>query len=128
MKKSIAILLLYTNLGLSVSSCYEQERNCEKFKVGTFEYQTFLNGELVTSKFIRTDSIEIDFFQNKIDTSSIRWVNNCECILQNKNPKTRSEEKALHIKILSTNTNEYTFEYGLVGATKKAKGTATKIN
>lgn len=128
MKKIFRIVLLVSSLSVVLSSCYEQERNCEKFKVGTFEYQTFLNGELVTSKFIRTDSTEIDFFQNKIDTSSIRWVNNCECILKNKNPKTRSEEKPLHIKILSTNNNEYTFEYGLVGSPTKAKGTATKTN
>lgn len=119
----IASLLL-----LLLGSCYQQERKCADFKTGTFEYQTFLNGELVTSKFVRTDSTEIDFFQNKVDTSSIRWVNDCECILKNLNPKKRSEEKPLHIKIITTNNNEYTFDYGLVGAKRKAKGTAIKIN
>jgi len=109
-------------------ACYQQERNCKKFKTGTFEYQTFLNGDIVNTQFIRTDSTEIDFFLNKADTSSIRWVNPCECVLKNLNPKKRSEEKPLHIKILTTNKNEYTFEYGLVGSSKKAKGTATKIN
>ncbi len=108
-------------------SCYEQKRDCERFRIGTFEYQSFLNGELVTSQFFRNDSIEIDYFQNKADTSSIRWVNKCECILRSLNPKKRSEEKPLHFKILTTTKNTYTFEYGLVGASKKAKGTATKI-
>ncbi len=119
------IILIFSSL---LISCYEQERNCSYFKIGTFEYQTFLNGELATSRFKRTDSIEIDYFKNKADTSSIRWVNDCECILRNLNPKKRSEEKPLHIKIITTNKNEYTFEYGLVGAERKAKGTATKIN
>lgn len=113
---------------LAFSSCYQQQKRCNHFKEGTFEYQTFLNGDLITSRFVRTDSIEIDYFQNKADTSSIRWVNDCECILKNLNPKKRSEEKPLHIKILTTTKNQYTFEYGLVGTSKKAKGTVTKIN
>jgi len=126
---------MFTNYWFKISlllllcaSCYQQERNCTKFKTGVFEYQTFLNGELATTRFIRTDSTEIDFFQNKADTSSIRWVNDCECVLKNLNPTKRSEEKPLHIKIITTTNNEYTFEYGLVGAKRKAKGTATKIN
>ena len=121
-------VIIYMLLIISIVSCYEQERNCEKFKVGTFEFQTLLNGELATSTFIRTDSTEIDFFQQKSDTSSIRWINKCECVLKNLNPKNRSEEKPLHMKILTTNADSYTFEYGLVGASKKEKGTATKIN
>ena len=121
-------IITYNLLLLSLISCYKQERNCEKFKVGTFEFQTFLNGELATTTFVRNDSIEIDFFQKKSDTSSIRWINKCECILKNMNPKNRSEEKPLHMKILTTDNNNYTFEYGLVGSSKKEKGTATKIN
>jgi len=113
---------------LLTTACYKQERNCQKFKVGTFEFQTLLNGELATTTFMRNDSIEIDYFLQKSDTSSIRWVNNCECILKNLNPKNRSEEKPLHMKILTTNKNSYTFEYGLVGNSKKEKGTAKKID
>lgn len=111
-----------------LAACYQRDRNCDNFKTGTFEYQTFLNGEFITTKFIRTDSIEIDYFENKADTSSIRWINDCECILKNLNPKKRSDEKPLHIRIINTNKNQYTFEYGLVGSSKKAKGTITKIN
>ena len=39
-----------------------------------------------------------------------------------------SEEKAIHMKILTTDATIYTFEYGLVGETKKQRGTAKKIN
>lgn len=120
--------IIISLLLLLLGSCYQQDRKCADFKTGVFEYETFLNGELTTTRFIRTDSTEIDFFQNKADTSSIRWINDCECILKNLNPKKRSEEKPLHIKIITTNNNEYTFEYGLVVAKRKAKGTAIKIN
>ena len=121
-------LMGYSLLLLLGTACYEQQRDCEKFKVGTFEFQTLLNGELATTTFVRNDSIEIDYFQQKSDTSSIRWINKCECVLKNLNPKNRSEEKPLHMKILTTDKDSYTFEYGLVGSTKKEKGTAKKIN
>ena len=108
-------------------SCYEPERQCEDFRTGTFEFQSYLDGELVKTTFSRNDSIEIDHFRGKTDTSSIRWINDCEYLIRNLNPKNRAEEKPLHIKILTTKGNSYTFEYGLVGETDKRKGTAVKV-
>jgi len=122
--KRIILLLAIT---LSLQSCFSPERDCEKFKTGTFEFQSYLNGELVTSKFIRNDSIEIDMFQGKTDTSSIRWVNNCEYIITNLHPKNMAEKKPLSIKILTTKGDTYTFEYGQVGEPEKQRGTVTKI-
>lgn len=112
---------------LGLCSCYQQERNCEDFKTGTFEFQSYLNGELVKTRFTRNDSLEIDTFKGKTDTSSIRWINNCEYIIKNLHPVNRAEEKPLHIKILTTKDNTYTFEYGLVGETDKQRGTAVKV-
>lgn len=122
--RNLFILLL---TALLLSSCYEQERNCSKFKTGTFEFESFLDGELVKTRFTRTDSIEIDYFKGETDTSSIRWINDCEYIIKNLYPKTREEEKPLHIKILTTKGDTYTFEYGLVGETRKERGTAIKV-
>ena len=113
---------------LLVSSCFNPERNCKDFKTGTFEFQSFINGELVTSRFIRNDSIEIEQFMGKTDTSSVRWINECEYILKNMNPDGMAEEKAIHMKILSTTKNGYTFEYGQVGDAKKAKGKVRKVS
>jgi len=109
-------------------SCYSVERNCADFKTGTFESQALIGTEIVTTKVIRKDSIEIDYFRGKVDTSSIRWINNCEFILKNINPKNRSEEKSIHMKILTTNGNEYTYEFNEVGKSTKKKATAKKIN
>lgn len=109
------------------SSCYTTERNCKKFKTGTFEFESYLNGELVKTTFVRNDSIEIDYFKNETDTSSIRWINDCEYILTNLNPKNMAEEKPLHMKILTTDGNTYTFEYSVVGENKKQQGTAKRI-
>ena len=122
MQRSLFLLLL-----LFITSCYQPERDCEKFKTGTFEFQSYLEGELVKTTFVRNDSMEVDYFRGKSDTSSVRWINNCEYVLRNKHPKNRSEEKPIHIKILTTKGNTYTFEYGLVGESKKQKGTAVKV-
>ena len=84
--------------------------------------------ELLKTTFIRSDSIEIEHFRGHTDTSSIRWINDCEYIVKNLNPKSRSEEKAIHMKIIKTNGNEYLFEYNVVGNSKKQKGTVKKID
>lgn len=125
--KRFLLFYMLSSVSFTAISCYEPERNCGDFKTGTFEFQSYLQGELVTSQFIRTDSIEIDLFRGKTDTSSIRWINNCEYLISNLNPKNRAEEKPIHIKILTTKGNSYTFEYGLVGEAKKQRGTVTKV-
>ena len=113
---------------LLITSCYSPERNCQKFKTGTFTYEALVGTEVLTTVFVRTDTLEIDYFQNKSDTSSIRWINDCEYIVQKINPKNRAEKKAIHMKILTTQNNTYLFEYNIVGDSQKQKGTAKKID
>lgn len=123
--RRLAFLLFISVL---LSSCYQQERDCTDFQTGTFEFETYLNGALAKTTFVRNDSIEIDYFQGKSDTASIRWINDCEYVVKKLHPKNMAEEKAIHMKILTTNKNTYTFEYGLVGVKKnKQRGTAKKI-
>lgn len=111
-----------------MASCFNAERNCQDYRTGTYEFETYLNGELVSSKFIRNDSLEIEKFQGKTDTSSVRWINDCEYILKNINPEGMAEEKPLHIKILTTTDKGYTFEYGQVGDSKKARGKVKRVS
>ena len=117
----LAILLI------GVCSCYQPERNCTDFKNGEFSFTTEVSGENLTTTFIRNDSIELDYFQGKVDTSSVRWINDCEYIVKKLHPKSMAEEKSIHMKILSTTNNSYTFEYNVVGSAKKSRGTAIKI-
>jgi len=115
-------------LAFLLTACYQQEKNCNDFKTGTFLFEQEINGENHQSTFIRNDSIEIETYMGKTDTASIRWINDCEYILQKINPKNMAERKGVHIKILKTNGDEYTFEYGLVGETEKQRGVITKVN
>lgn len=121
-------LLFIVCLYFTVVSCFQKERNCKDFKTGTFQFEALVGTKIESTTFFRNDSVEIDQFRGKADTSKVRWINDCEYILEKKNPKNRSEEKAVHIKILSTQENEYTFEYNIVGAKKKQKGKALKIS
>jgi hypothetical protein len=125
----LSIFILF----ISLTSCYEKERNCTDFKTGTFEFNYIIDGEEKTGRFVRTDSLNIDYFENKIDTASIRWINDCEFVMKKLHPKNMSEEKAIHMKILTTDKDSYTFEYSLaVKETNKSrrveKGVARKVN
>lgn len=119
-------LILLSSL-LLLASCYNQERNCTDFKTGKFKFEYEMDGVVKTTYFQRFDSLEIENFEGKIDTSSVRWLNDCEYVLQKLNPKNRQEKKAVHMKILTTTENSYTFEFSIVGDTNKQKGTVTKV-
>ena len=118
---SLLLLTLFT-------SCYQQERNCKDFKTGKFTSETEIEGKKYTSTFERNDSIQIETYEGKTDTFKVRWTNDCEYVMQNVHPKNREEKKAVQMKILTTNSNSYTFEYSFVGDSKKQRGTVTKLN
>ena len=81
-----------------------------------------------TSTFTRDSLYEIERFEGKIDTASISWVNDCECILTKINPTSNQDKRPIQIKIISTQHNSYTFEYSLVGDSKNTqRGTIQKI-
>ncbi|MDP5097507.1 MAG: DNA topoisomerase IV [Flavobacterium sp.] len=120
----ICSLILLTLL----TSCYNQERNCTDFKTGKFSSETEIEGKKYTSTFERNDSIQIETYEGKIDTFKVRWTNDCEYIMQNINPKNREEKKPVQMKILTTNSNSYSFEYSFVGDSKKQRGTVIKLN
>jgi hypothetical protein len=122
MKKIISVLAI-----LSMISCYNVDRKCSDFKTGKFKFEYEVNGVKKTTVFERKDSIEIETFEGKTDTATIRWVNDCEYLIQKKHPKNMAEEKAIQMKILTTTANSYTFEFGMVGSDVKQTGTVTKI-
>ena len=112
---------------LLLVGCYETQRNCADFKTGTFEFEALSGTEVFKTTIVRNDSIEIDYFQGKTDSSSIRWINDCEYVLKKINPKNQAEKKAILIKILTTDKDSYTFEFSEVGKTKTSKATAKRI-
>lgn len=122
MKKIIILPLL-----LILASCYNAEHNCKDFKTGKFKFEHEVDGVKKVTLFERNDSIEIETFEGKTDTASVRWVNDCEYVLKKLHPKNMAEEKSIGMKILSTLGNSYTFEFGIIGSDQKQKGTVTKL-
>ena len=123
MKQCFLIFLVILFTG-----CYQVERNCTNFKTGTFKSSTTIENKEYVSVFTRNDSIQIETFEGKKDTSNVRWINDCEIIFKTMNPKNMSEHKDIHLKIIKTTDSSYTFEYSFVGETYKQKGIAIKLN
>lgn len=123
MKKIILIAIL----AVTATSCYNLERNCKDFKTGEFQFEYEVDGVKKTSNFVRNDTLEVGTFEGKEYSSTVRWVSDCEYILQRINPKNRAESKAIQMNILSTTENSYTFEFSNIGESKKQKGTVIKI-
>jgi hypothetical protein len=120
--KYLILLLVFSFFG-----CYTSTRQCEDFKTGSFYSEVTINDQLYTSTFIRDEQLQIETYNNKIDSTQLRWINDCEVIFKTINPKNMAERKDIHLKILTTTDSSYTYEYSYVGDTKKQKGVAYKI-
>lgn len=110
-----------------LSGCYQVDRDCISYKNGTFVSTVTIADVEYVSTFNRFDTLQIETFENKTDSSSVRWINDCEMIFRTINPKNMAERKDVHLKILSTTDTSYTFEYSYVGKSNKQKGIAIKI-
>ena len=109
------------------ASCNPPTRDCRQFHEGTFRFDAIVEGEEQTTVFTRRENLEISEYLGKKDSASIRWINDCEYIVTNLNPQAPGEEKPIHMKILSTTEDSYTFEYKLVGSSQSSRGTAYKM-
>lgn len=122
MMRPIPLLSIF----LLLTGCYHVERNCVDYKIGTFYSEVKINNILYTSSFTRTNTLQIEVYEGKTDSSQVRWINDCEVVFKTINPKSMAEKKDIHLKILTTTDSSYTFEYSYVGETIKQKGTAFK--
>lgn len=120
--KHLFILLF----SLSILNCKQPERKCENFKTGTFKFEYSQNSEIKTGYIYRTETLQIEQYDNKTDSSEVRWINDCEVIFKTINPKRMVDKNDIHLKIIATTDSSYTFEYSYVGKNKKQKGIAFK--
>lgn len=122
MKKILLLLVL------TVVSCYKKENNCADFKTGKFSFTQEIEGKKHTTIFERTEKYQIETYEGKTDTATVRWVGDCEFVLEKLHPKSMQDKKAISMRILSTKDKSYTFEYSFVNDDNKQLGTVTKIN
>lgn len=122
-------IIFTIGLALLLTSCYNVEANCQDFKTGTFEFTYEINGETKTGKSVRTDTLSIDYYENKIDTFTVRWVTDCEFIGRKLHPVDYSDSKPIQMKILTTTKDSYLLEYNLLeDPSTRKRGTVKKID
>ncbi len=115
---------LLTLLVLFIISCKENTGDINQFRTGTFN--TFLEGTDITSIAVRNDSIQIETYNNHIDSFSIKWKSNFEYVLQKINPETALDSIPFHVRITGFKNNSYTFKASYKGSNFKQKGRAKK--
>lgn len=125
------ITMKYTILFLSLIfvSCLQQpERSCSDYRTGKFRFDLEVDGVKKTTLLERTETFQLETFDGITDTASVRWVNDCEFVLQEVHSKELLRKRPIRMKILTTSKNSYTFEYGIVGDKDSRIGTAYRIN
>ena len=126
MKHSIFVALF---LSLLFTGCYSVERDCTAFHTGTFTFSQFIGDQLQTSRFVRNDTLEVEFYQQTVDSARIRWINDCECTLTKLHPTSNQDKRPISIRIIETRGDRYIFEYGFVGKTEnRQRGEIIKIS
>lgn len=109
-------------------SCYQVERHCSDFQTGTYSSSITINDSIYHSVFTRTKDLQIETYKGHVDSTTVRWINDCEVVFRTINPKNMQERKDIHLKILTTTDSTYNFEYSYVGEKTKQHGTAKRIN
>lgn len=106
-------------------SCGQERMNINSLKQGTFK--TVLDDSELSSTAVRNDSIQIESFNNKLDTFKIFWKNDFEYVLTKTHPKTLLDSTPFHVKIIEVKQNSYSFVASYKGSNFKQKGTAVKL-
>ena len=124
MRKITLLSLLF----LVLFSCKNKDEalDADRFKSGTFEIPAGQGYEKTI--IIRQDSIQIEKYEDRIDTLSIAWKNNFNYTLKMLNPKTAIDEDPIHIKITNIKDNSYEFEAVIGHSNYVQKGEITKTS
>ena len=117
------IVLIFV-LSIVVLSCKNEEMNPDRFKTGTFEIPEGKGYEKTI--IIRQDSLQIEKYEDRIDSLSIFWKNNFNYTLKMLHPKTAIDEDPIYVKITNLNKNSYDFEAVIGHSNFIQKGTIFK--
>jgi len=119
------IVLLFSIITLFIS-CKNEPLSPDRFKTGTFEIPADKGYSKTT--IVRIDSLQIEKYEDKIDTLSIFWKNNFNYTLKMIHPQTAIDEDPIHVKITNIEDDSYDFEATIGFSNFVQKGTITKIN
>ncbi len=121
MKKIVTIIVLL----IALISCKNDALNPDHFKIGTFEIPEGKGYEKTV--IVRQDSLQIETYEDRIDSLSISWKDNFNYTLKMLHPKTAIDEDPIHIKITSIDKDSYEFEAVIGHSNFVQKGKLIKI-
>ena len=120
MKRIAEILVLFS----LIIACESNELDPDRFKTGIFEIPEGKGYSKTT--IIRKDSIQIEKYEDKIDTLSIVWESNFNYTLKMLHPKTAIDVEPIHVKITNFKKDSYDFEAVIGHSNFVQKGTLIK--
>ncbi|MDC9721566.1 MAG: hypothetical protein PSN34_02170 [Urechidicola sp.] len=110
---------------LTLFSCKKREQlDLDTFKQGTFEI--LADEKYDKTVFKRICDLQIEYYDDKIDTLSIHWKNNFNYTLQMLHPKTELDNEPINVKLKSVTANSYDFEAVIGHSNFVIKGTVIK--
>lgn len=119
------LIILFTLFALT--GCQpKQLKDVDYYKTGVFK--TVLKDMNISSIAKRNDSIQIETFEGKSDTFSIKWKSDFEYILLKKSPKTALDSTPFHVKITKFDGDSYQFKAFYKDSNFKQEGTSQKLN
>lgn len=118
-------IVLIFSIIILVISCKNEPLSADRFKSGTFEIPAGKGYEKTI--IVRKDSLQIETYEDRIDTLSISWKNNFNYTLKMIHPKTAIDEDPIHIKITNIEKNSYEFEAVIGHSNFIQKGEIIKI-
>ncbi len=125
MKKHVLLSLLGL-LTICLYACKKNTTNPFEFRTGTFKIPASENYTQTT--IIRNDSLQIEHYENRIDTLLINWENNFKYTLKMLHPKTDLDKKPIHVKITSVKENGYDFIAKIGYSNFEQKGSLIKVS
>ena len=94
----------------------------------SLEFSTIVNGTMKTSYFIRTEKLSDKPMRKMLRKASIRWVNDCECILTKLNPISSKTSVLFKLRFYLLNRILIHLKCSIVGkADNKKRGTIKKV-
>ena len=104
----------------------KNSKDAYDFSKGCFE---ILSGENFSKTlFTRSENLQIEYYENRIDTLEIEWKNRFHYILKIKHPKTDLDRKAIDVKITKILSGGYEFTARIGDSRFEQKSTAKKID
>lgn len=102
-------VLYLIGVSIFLIACNENQNfDPERFRQGDFEIPAGEN--YGKTRIVRKDSLQIEFYENSVDTLVITWKNNFNYDLRMLNPKKPSDEDIIHVQIKKIKAKSYTFE------------------